>query len=52
MFWEEGAVSGYQGDNFTPGGLWDGDGMTIWAGGREVAGGCSVFFSWQIKAAA
>lgn len=39
MFGEEGAVTGCQGDIFTPGGLWAGDGMTLWAEGTEMAEG-------------
>lgn len=39
MFGEEGAVTGCQGDNFSPGGLQNGDGMTLSAEGKEMAGG-------------
>lgn len=39
MFGEEGAVTGCQGGNFTPGGLWNGDGMTLKAEGKEMVGG-------------
>lgn len=37
--WGSGCSKCCQGGNFTPGGLWDGDGMTLWAEGNEMEGG-------------
>lgn len=42
LFGEEGVLTGCRRD-FTPGGLWDGDGMIFWAEGSEIAGGAECF---------
>lgn len=36
--WGGGCSNCCQGDNSTPGGLWYGDGMSLWAEGNEMAG--------------
>lgn len=40
---------GCQGSNLTQGGLRDGDGITLWAEGKEMAGGWKCVFSGKLK---